>query len=68
MFNVDFYNYNTRHKQDIHVVPIKSAYGQRMIRYTGPIVWNQLPNYMKEPCAVRTFRKMFKTVLTAQVA
>ena len=66
--NVEHHNYDTRRKQDIHVVPIKTAYGQRRIRYTGPNAWNQLPNYLKVPCAVRTFRNKYKVVLTAQIA
>jgi hypothetical protein len=32
MFNAEFYSYNTRHEQDIHAHPIKTAYGQCMIR------------------------------------
>jgi hypothetical protein len=48
MFNAEFYSYNTRHKQDIHVYRIKTAYGQRMIRCSGPNAWNLLPNYLKE--------------------
>jgi hypothetical protein len=68
MFNAQFYSHNTRHKQDIHVYPIKTAYGQCMIRYSGPNVWNLLPNYLKEPSSVSTFRKMLKIFFTAQVA
>jgi hypothetical protein len=65
--NDELYDHNTRHKDNIHSYAIKTAYGQRMIRYKGPAVWNKLPDYLKEACSVRTFRNKFKILRTAQI-
>jgi hypothetical protein len=58
--NDEPYDYNARHKDNIHGYAIKTAHELRMIKYKGFLVWNNLPDYLKEAFSIRAFRKTLK--------
>ena len=52
----------------LSVPPVKFlSYGSRSFAVTGPTVWNNLPEYLRDPeLSVDNFRRQLKTFLFAQ--
>lgn len=63
----ELHDFNTRYKFDIHSHVSKTAYGQCMIRFSGPAIGNKLPDYLKEASSAYTFRNKFKVLIAAQI-
>ena len=43
-------NYNLRSQSDFGVPGINTVYGANSIRYFGPMIWNSLPNDLRNIC------------------
>jgi len=50
------------------VLPVKlSTYGPRSFAVAGPTIWNNLPEYLRDPeISIDNFRRQLKTFLFAQ--
>jgi len=57
------HDYQTRFSSDINLTKNIKAFSDRSTRTTGPILWNALPNSLKEAISVKHFRKLYKDVL-----
>jgi len=42
-----FHTYNTRTKEGLHIDLIRSFIGQRCIKYKGSVLWNLLPDELR---------------------
>jgi len=60
-FNQDIHAYNTRHKNDIFVHPIKSRFGSKTFKFRSHQPWNSLPESIKETASASQFNRQTKT-------
>ena len=45
----------------------RSTFGRRAFSVAGPIVWNTLPDWLRDPgCTEETFKRTLKTILFSQ--
>ena len=63
-FNNAFHCYNTRAKDDIHIIQCQSLVGQKCLRYKLRIMWNSLPVHLKLCMSVFLFNSQLKRYLT----
>jgi len=46
-FNVDIHSYNTRFTNNLHLFKINTAHGLRSIKFKSPVLWNNLPQSIR---------------------
>ena len=56
----DVHNYPTRHGNDFNMTNNKKTFPDRAIRTNGPILWNSLPENMKQSKSLKHFRTQLK--------
>ena len=56
----DIHNYETRQANNLEITNNKKTFSDQCIRTNGPILWNSLPNALKNSNSVNHFRKQFK--------
>ena len=62
-FNSNVHSHNTRGKNDFHVLPIASNFGQKSAMHTGCKLWNELPDSIKSITLLNSFKKNVKIYL-----
>jgi len=50
-----FRTYNTRTKEGLHIDFIRSSLGQRCIKYKGSVLWNLLPDELRNVESTKSF-------------
>jgi len=62
------YQFRSSQSNQLIVPPVKlSTYGPRSFLVAGPTMWNNLPEYLRDPeLSINTFRRRLKTFLFAQ--
>jgi len=55
-----FHTYNTRTKQGLHIDFIRSSLEQRCIKYKGSVLWNLLPDELRNVESTKSFRNKLK--------
>ena len=54
--------YNLRRNHSLILPPYNTiSFGNRSIRYTGPKVWNSLPNNLRQITSLKDFKNLFST-------
>ena len=63
--NQGMYSYETRNKADLylHSVNTISLFGQRYIKFKGALLWNDLPDYIKNIRSINKFKSKLKSYL-----
>ena len=61
--NTDLHNYNTRSKNDLHLLSFSTTIGQRSITYKGSQLWCSLPEYLKYIIFTSSFKLKLKKFL-----
>ena len=59
-YNSSFHDYNTRQSSHFHTPQVKTNVSKLSIFYKGPIVWNALPQNIKESPSLNVFRRRYK--------
>ena len=64
----EIHGYPTRHTHDLNLTSNKKSFSNHAFHTTGPILWNSLPNTLKESKTVRVFRNqltlnLFKIII-----
>jgi Reverse transcriptase (RNA-dependent DNA polymerase) len=57
------HDHNTRRKFGLHVISVKSTFGQRCSLYRGSKLWNSLPDCLRLSSSVAVFKKNLKLYL-----
>ena len=62
---MQIHDHDTRYKKELHPINIKTKlYGEKMISYQGPTLWNKLPKHLKETTLAPIFKsKLRKYIL-----
>jgi len=62
------YQLRSSQSNQLFVPPVKlSTYGPRSFAVAGPTIWNNLPEYLRDPeLSIDNFRRQLKTFLFAQ--
>jgi hypothetical protein len=61
--NSDIHHYNTRSATEIHIIQPRTNIRKFSFRYSGPHLWNSLPNYLTEIYSIFQFKNKFKYYL-----
>ena len=62
--NSTYHHHNTRQKNQLRLPKTKTIYyGQAMIKYTAPIIWNNLNNEIKDSISIEQLKNKFKAAL-----
>ena len=54
--NQGMYSYETRNKADLHLHSVNTIFGQRCIKFKGALLWNELPDYIKNIHSINKFK------------
>ena len=54
------HDYYTRNRDMLHLMPIKTTPGHRMVRFKASLEWNNLPQNLTNISSLNTFKKMLK--------
>ena len=54
-FNRNIHGHNTRGSNDLLVISVNKNFGKRSIKHKASMLWNQLPNELKQFLSIRTF-------------
>ena len=65
--NANIHSYNTRCKDDIHLISCQSSYGQRCIKSKAASLWNALPAELKSDMSVSIFKKKLRHYLMSML-
>lgn len=63
MPNSAVHDYPTRTSNKLHLMPIKSTYGHRIIRFKASLAWNNLPANLTDVSNFNSFKKNSKFYL-----
>ena len=61
VINDSIHSHNTKSASKIHVNFKRKIYGKFSLQYRGEIIWNSLPNDLKELKSSNTFKKALHT-------
>ena len=62
--NHDIHNYNTRHRDDPHILHRRTAFAGQSLLHQGPKIWNETSREIKDSKNVHTFSRKIKKTLT----
>ena len=65
-YNQQVHNYNTRHKNDIHVFQVRTDYGLKTFKSKCHQLWNVLPEQVKHYKSPLSFRNNLKVIYAAK--
>ena len=60
------HNYPTRTNEHLRVPQHNLSIFQRSLAYSGPHVWNSIPNQIKTLPTLNSFKKQFKNYILSQ--
>ena len=61
--NFLFHNYDTRNRDNLHLVRCNTSYGSKSVKYKGSNLWNQLPNDLKLTTSLNSFKSKLKLTI-----
>ena len=53
----------TRNKADLYLHSVNTIFGQRCIKFKGALLWNELPDYIKNIRSINKFKSKLKSYL-----
>ena len=59
----DIHNCDTRNKSNYNSTRNKKVFADKVIRTTGPILWNSIDKNIKNATSTKHFRKLYKSSL-----
>ena len=62
--NHDFHSYNTRHREDPHILSRRTAFAGKSLLHQGPKLWNEIPREIKDLKSIHMFTRKIKNTLT----
>jgi hypothetical protein len=62
--NSSVHSHNTRSNNMLHLMPIRSSFGHRMIKFKASMMWNKLPQSLTDIRTCQAFKKNLKAYLT----
>ena len=65
-FNSTIHQHNTRSSNNLHRHKITTNARNFTLRFHGPIVWNNLPNYLKSIPDINVFKIKMKCFILAE--
>ena len=65
--NAVIHNYDTRSKNNIHIVSHKLTLRTHTIRFYGPKLWNSLPEYLRSLPSLHKFKCRYKQLLLSRL-
>ena len=66
VMNDSIHSCNTKSDSKIHIDFKRTNYGKFSLKYRGEIIWNSLPNDMKELKSSKVFKKVLHHVQSAK--
>ena len=57
----DMYSYETRNKADLYLHSVNTIFGQGCIKFKGALLWNDLPDYIKNIRSINKFKSKLKS-------
>ena len=54
--NQGMYSYETRNKADLYLHSANTIFEQRCIKFKGALLWNDLPDYIKNIRSINKFK------------
>ena len=54
--NQGMYSYETRNKADLYLRGVNTIFGHRCIKFKGALLWNDLPDYIKNIHSINKFK------------
>jgi len=57
-----------RQKSDLHISSVQKSIGQKSIQYVGSVLWNEIPQLLKNPTSKYTFKRKLKAHLLNEQA
>jgi len=60
VINKQLHTYNTRNKNNPIVPRHKTELGKKCLSHMGPIIWNTVPNNIKEKKTLNSFKSLLK--------
>ena len=64
--NNTIHKHYTRSSEKFHMKYTRTNYGRFSIKYKGPMIWNSLPDVLRNIKSLDMFRKEFKTFVLNQ--
>ena len=64
--NNSIHEHYTRSSEKLHMKFTRTNYGRFSIKYKGPMIWNTLPDVLKNIKSLQMFRKELKTFVLNQ--
>ena len=61
--NLQAHEYNTRNKYDFRVYYGRTSFSRTIVKYKGPILWNNLPPEIRQCKSLNTFKNKLKSHL-----
>jgi len=55
-------------KSDLHISSVQKSIGQKSIQYVGSVLWNEIPQLLKNPVSKYTFKRKLKAHLLNEQA
>ena len=55
-------------KSDLHISSVQKSIGQKSIQYVGSVLWNEIPQLLKNPMSKYTFKRKLKAHLLNEQA
>jgi hypothetical protein len=61
--NRQVHNYPTRDNTDLHLPNSYTNFGSRNTKFKAARLWNELPQFLKDPLSIQTFKNNLKIYL-----
>ena len=65
--NNTIHSYNTRSANKVHIKYERTNYRRFSVRYRGAIIWNSLPNSLKEIKSLQLFKRKLKKLVNRNI-
>ena len=68
VINSTVHSHSTRQKSDLHICSVQKLIGQKSIQYVGSVLWNEIPQFLKNLMSRYTFKRKLKAHLLNELA
>ena len=68
VINSTVHSHCTRQKSDLHISSFQKPIDQKSIQYVGSVLWNEIPQLLKNPMSKYTFKRKLKAHLLNEQA
>ena len=68
VINSTVHSHCTRQKSDLHISSVQKSIGQKSIQYVGSVLWNEIPQLLKNPMSKYSFKRKLNAHLLNEQA